>query len=934
MRPLELIMSAFGPYAAVEKVDFRVFGQRGLYLVSGNTGAGKTTIFDAISFALFDAPSGNNRSKDMFRSSYAEASTPTYVQLCFEYQGKEYTIRRNPAYLRPKERGEGMTLQQADATLILPDGENPVTGSSAVNAKVFDIMGVNREQFAQIAMIAQGDFMKLLFADTKTRQEIFRDIFKTQPYLQIQESLKQEALKVGEACAWERERIKQYISQIQCAQDDERKDGVESAKSGQMPLDGIIDLLKLLLSEDKARYASVGEQKNKNEIASRKLDEEIKDLNAYSTALIEKNTTEQKLIALQSTRKGIEDSLNLAKEGQGQIQELAAKIVLVNEKMKDFDELESDASEIKAKKSSILATQETLERLKKSEKDNALDVENWQNEIKLYSELDKEILALTVSRDRQSDKKANMMILNEKVIAHGQASDLLAKYHQGLITRRHEAEKAQILSNQAFDLFMGEQAGILATNLVEGEPCPVCGSIHHPQPRAMTQDVPTEARVKELKDEAEKLHDAVSKGESCCSKQKGIVDRMHEELLELFEKEFGTIDMPKEKISALPAEINRIDGEIKSINIHLLDMQKQIQKRARLVEALPEKQKALEKFRKDIVELEKKLASDKSYAETKQKEMDKKASSLPYSSKKLAQQGLAQMQKEKERLEGLIFSSEKALNDCDDQISQTQGRLSLVVDQLNGFVNKFSHPMSLDELSTVKQEKLNELKKLSEEISSIESNAQVYFSRISANKNTLQNIQSKSESLVALEKEYQWKSSLSKTANGQLPEKNKVMFETFVLMEYFDRIIRRANIRLMTLSEGQYELKRRQEASNNRSQSGLDLDVIDHYNGGIRDVRSLSGGEQFKASLSLALGLSDQVQSCAGGIQIDTMFVDEGFGSLDEDSIKLAINTLCGLTEGNRLIGIISHVPLLKDIDKQIVVTKERYSGSSLRQIW
>ena len=227
MRPLTLTMSAFGPYAGVETVDFTVFGEKGLYLISGDTGAGKTTIFDAISFALFDAPSGNNRSKDMLRSDFSDPQTPTYVELTFAYQGKEYTVRRNPAYQRPKERGEGMTLQQADATWLLPGEEHPVTGNSTVTARIQDILGINRDQFAQIAMIAQGDFMKLLFSKTEERQKIFRDIFKTKPYLDIQYALKAEAERLGHLCEDGRKSLSQFIAGIVCDPESERAAGVE-----------------------------------------------------------------------------------------------------------------------------------------------------------------------------------------------------------------------------------------------------------------------------------------------------------------------------------------------------------------------------------------------------------------------------------------------------------------------------------------------------------------------------------------------------------------------------------------------------------------------------------------------------------------------------------------------------------------------------------
>ena len=258
MRPLLLVMSAFGPYAGVEKIDFTLFGRQGLYLISGDTGAGKTTIFDAITFALYGEPSGTNRDSGMFRSKYAEPTTPTFVRLEFEYDGKTYVIERNPVYERPKERGEGTTTQNANATLWLPDG-SLVSGLKNVDAGIYDILGIDRVQFSQIAMIAQGDFMKLLFSKTDERQKIFRKIFKTDLFVRLQDALKKDSNEIAGRCRAERAGIDQYIEGIECAEDSCFRSMIAEAKAKRIGIEDILDMLKSVIEEDNAaneRYAA------------------------------------------------------------------------------------------------------------------------------------------------------------------------------------------------------------------------------------------------------------------------------------------------------------------------------------------------------------------------------------------------------------------------------------------------------------------------------------------------------------------------------------------------------------------------------------------------------------------------------------------------------------------------------------------------------
>ena len=284
MRPLKLVMSAFGPYASAVEIDFTLFGRQGLYLISGDTGAGKTTIFDAITFALYGEPSGTNRDSGMFRSKYADARTPTFVRLEFEYAGKTYITERNPAYERPKERGEGTTVQNANATLLMPDG-SPVAGVKNVDAKIYDILGIDRTQFSQIAMIAQGDFMKLLFSKTDERQKIFRKIFKTDLFVRLQDQLKRDANELAGRCRAERAGIVQYIDGIVHGPESTFAAMVAEAKAGRMGMEDVIDMIKAILEEDMAADKRFTEEKKICDQKVKDAESRLKQLSDYEGAL-------------------------------------------------------------------------------------------------------------------------------------------------------------------------------------------------------------------------------------------------------------------------------------------------------------------------------------------------------------------------------------------------------------------------------------------------------------------------------------------------------------------------------------------------------------------------------------------------------------------------------------------------------------------------
>lgn len=920
MRPLYLKMTAFGPYAGETAIDFTSFGRHGLYLISGDTGAGKTTIFDAITFALYGEPSGIDRDANMLRSKYAEPKTQTIVRLEFEYNGKTYVIERNPAYERPKERGEGMTVQNANATLWLPDG-NIITGLKNVDSRINEIMGIDRTQFSQIAMIAQGQFMKLLFAKTDERQEIFRKIFKTELYVKLQDTLKKEANETAELCRQERLGIEQYINGIECSDESTFEASLKEAKAGRTDISSILELTDSIIKEDERKYSSVLEEKVSHEKTRTETDALLKKKAEYDKACLRLVRDEADLAKAvvdldiaekdKSEKTKLKSVLEELGKETGRLEEFLPRYGIADGLAKNIKDLEErigkDEELLRKSIPAITRLQENLRTMK----EEAASLED-AGEALLKAEQAKETL---MNRHSDLGKLSDSIGVLEENIKK------LEKY-KGMFRQRleekNEAESAYSLAN---NLFLAEQAGILAESLLDGIPCPVCGSVSHPAKASKSENVPTQQDVKDLKDKLTLLEEKVNKGVSICSEQNTIVEKEKEGLLEKLDSLTGLKVYDSHTEEVVTEGLKQTRKQIEDTGSEIKVLKEKCERKTRLTNEIPEIEKRINDGEEIIQKLNQTLAVSKTEIASYKSQLNEIIAGLPFKKLGEAQARMKEIEIRKNEISKVIEASEKKVNDLKELMASLKAGIEAVREQVKETID-----LDVEEAQKTRNESEARIREL-------DAAAKVVFARIRANGNSMERIRQKAERLVGLEQEYTWKSALSKTANGDLKAKEKVMLETYVLMEYFDRIIARANTRFMTLSAGQYELVRRVEASNNRSKSGLELNIIDHYNGSERKVESLSGGEQFKASLSLALGLSDEVQSNAGGIRLDTMFVDEGFGSLDEESLRLAMNTLGGLTEGNRLIGIISHVQALKDIDKQILVKKDKFGGSKLEII-
>lgn len=921
MRPLKLTMSAFGPYASAVEIDFTLFGRQGLYLISGDTGAGKTTIFDAITFALYGEPSGTNRESGMFRSKYADAKTQTFVRLEFEYDGKGYTIERNPAYERPKERGEGTTLQNANATLYLPDG-NLVSGLKNVDIKILEILGIDRMQFSQIAMIAQGDFMKLLFSKTDERQKIFRKIFKTDLFVRLQEVLKRDANELAGRCRSERAGIAQYIDGIVYGPESTYGESVTEAKAGRMGMSDVIATIRSVIEEDMAADERFTAEKNACDCRVKEAEGKLKMLEDHENAMQKIVLDSEKIEKAVEELDVLKSALEERKSSLPKADEMAKEAGKIEGQLHKYDQTDEIRKHIAALSGNI-SENEKLSRICKEELVRLSDRRKAMNDEFIgLEDIREKLLASQQAKESLNSQKNALEALESEIAGYNKEAEILTKYQNHLALRISEKSRAVSDYDAAYNLFLSEQAGLLAQNLTDGHPCPVCGSTEHPRKALAAIDVPSQQDVEDLKNKAADLEDKVNKGTELCREQKSKVEilknsitRSLGELMGISELRHDTLEMVNDRHLAVEKEFEKFNNDAE-------ELQKKASRRDELSRLIPELDKKITDKQSESGRLAENLSGLKAEYKAKSDQLEEMLKEVPFKSRKDAEQKIKDLGSERKAIMDGIQKAEESVNGCNEQIATLKAGIEALKEQV-----KVDIDIDKETETAIKE---------SEKIRSAELEILLRetHTRKVTNENTLRNIERKSQNLMTLEREYAMKSVLSKTANGDLEGKEKIMLETYVLMEYFDRIIARANTRFMSLSGGQYELKRRSTASNNRSQSGLELNVIDHYNGSERKVESLSGGEQFKASLSLALGLSDEIQSSAGGIRLDTMFVDEGFGSLDEESLRLAMNTLGSLTEGNRLIGIISHVPALKEIDRQILVRKDKYGGSHVEMIF
>ncbi len=921
MRPLKMTVSAFGPYAGKTEIDFESLGTGGLYLITGDTGSGKTTIFDAITFALYGEASGSAREPAMLRSKYADPDSETFVALTFRYAGKDYTVRRSPDYERPAKRGGGTTRKAAEAELTLPDGR-VVTKTRDVNAEIRGILGVDRSQFSQIAMIAQGDFLKLLLADTRERQSVFRELFHTAYYQRFQDCLKDETALLGRDCEQTRMSIRQELNGIRCEENAPDADLVLQAKTNALPAEETLRLLRALIQRDSEKRGSLQVRLGEAEESLAALNMRLGLIGDRRKTLLARTDTEQSLRQKEAELRQADKQLREAELRQKEVARLNEESAALQAKLPDYRLHEQLRRE-------SLDAEQRRDRAEQRRRQYGEQRDRYASALNVLRQERENLADAAAGRERLLREQEQFRQLE----AGFRELDLLFTEYRAQNRRSVEAQARYRDSFDAwgnansrylsmYQAFLEEQAGILAEKLADGQPCPVCGSLHHPAPAPAVQKAPSEDELERARRHAEQKQEEMAKADREAEGSRTALQGRKEELERKCAQMFGEISLEEAE--------NRLGGQLaeavrrqKETLLQLDAVERKIRRGQELDRQIPEGEKQLQSAEAGIAEAEKEMAAAGTAAEHTARQLEALAKNLQFPSEAAANSHLSAVSAYVKQLQRTVNEAQERYRVSKESVARLQGQLAQLLESLR-----------LTEDLPEEESVLEEKTALTAEKAALEAEQQNCSIREDRNSGILRQVLEGFEELDRKEKRYVWMKALSDTANGTVSGKEKIMLETWVQTAFFDRILERANTRFFIMSEGQYELKRRAVAENFRAQSGLELNVIDHYNNSERSVKTLSGGEAFKASLSLALGLSDEIQASAGGIRLDTMFVDEGFGSLDEDSLQQAINALAGLTQSNRLVGIISHVAELKNrIDRQIVVTKEKSGGSRVQVV-
>lgn len=928
MKPLKLTMSAFGSYAGKNVIDF-TGQQQGIFLITGDTGAGKTTIFDAITYALYNQTSGGERNGNMMRSQYAQPETETYVELEFLYRGQTYRVRRNPDYKITKTLKNGKIREQKvphSVELTLPDGTVFPEKKNATDAKIIEILGLTADQFSQIVMIAQGDFLKLLYTKSDERKMIFSKLFRTDIYWKIQENLRRKSMEMDERIQENDRAFEQEKSRI-----------MPLPESEELPLDELVERLrerlKDALKEQNLRRANVEE------------------LNKKITKYEEINKLFVSLEKIRQTGRELEARQAESKERRQQIENArkADKVLVAEQQnLRQQQAVEQSAQAIAKMGETLADDQEMFETLKTQlqeaeakQKREAADIQKKMLALE-QSFPSYEALQNARSEEQQAKKVWEDLGKTSEESFHKKAAWIAAlkeqqkRQEQVVEQTKKSWEQTSLSASESakhyehmYEAFLKEQAGILAENLSAGCPCPVCGSTVHPDPAKLSDHAVTELEVEQAKKtraaaeekrdlahaafetektEKQKLAQAVEKEEADFVLAQTIAKQQRKEAEQNYVSLQKIAEQIREKLvyPSLAEAKKQYAAMQKALESAEQEIAKKRQKVSELAEAMNtlKGQKLAEEENQKTA---KKLAvkTEKEYAKLLEKSGF--ISEETYHLAILPERSRSKLEREEKEYES--------------QCLRQQSEQKLLEKQVSG--KTYTDTTELNEQLKAEKQALKEAEKTYMELHTAYEN----------DRSVLQNCAVYLEKGKKLESEDQVIKSLSKTANGRLSGSAKIDFETYIQRQYFKQIIHEANKRLLTMSNHQFILKLKEEANTGRkTNEGLDLSVYSLVTDSERDVKTLSGGESFLAALAMALGLSDIVERSAGAIHPDMMFIDEGFGSLDAQSRQQAIEVLAELAGDSRMVGIISHVTELKEqIDRKLVVNR---TDNGSRAVW
>lgn len=1052
MKPTKLTLSAFGPFSDLVELDLTQLDGQGLFLITGDTGAGKTTLFDAICFALYGEVSGPYRPVEHLRSDFAAPNAQTFVQLEFVHRGKPYTLKRNPAYERPKLRGSGTVKEKPDARLIRP-GEPPVQGVRQVNTAVRELLGIDCAQFKQVGMIAQGEFMKLLNASTDEREGILRQVFATQKYQNLTNALQAAAGDARKACEKQNDRLLERFRQVDCPETSAQKEGIVNLKRAENPaqLPQMQAALAALLEEDRAELArlepALERAKQDLERATR-LEEQAKTaestrqrLEAERTKLTQLQDKSPEMQQREEAFRRSEAALKQVKPLADRADGAAAAEAKANRELQALaprlEQAQQNEAAALARLEQAKATQPEVEDLKQSltllEKqlplyhqhqeaakalaaleEQAKTAEADLNDAKqaaetseqalgqTHRELDelKEVpLQLEQIRNRYKDLTGVKNALADWRAAAGAEQDAAASLHTAQQDYREKQEAFQQAEAHAAGLrrrLDDCRAGLLARDLNEGVPCPVCGAVHHPAPAALPDEPVTEADLKVAeealetargeKDQAMKESGSSSAAYNAAQEH---TTRQWKLFAEHWQEQALTPPLPSEGPAPEPAQLaEALTKALADCKAEGKRLRAQDDRRKELEKLLPDQEEAARaeaKKRDNLRDVLAKLAADTASAKTRVGQL---AQGLDWPSEQAALNQKAEWEGRHKALLKAQTAAQTAYDDVQRELNslttekakksavlkekaaqtQTSAReLNEILHKL-AFADRAAYEAALctEEALNAERAELdrhqNELRTAKAAVAALEKEAASQpqppaplpqleeqhraaddeVHKLNQASSTVGFRQKSNQAIadalnrIAKESEQARHKAdlltyLYNTVKGKQAGKVNLSFEAYIQAYYFERVVEAANRRFEAMSEGRYLLRRRDDSVSISGKNALVLDVLDHYTGKLRPVSSLSGGESFKAALCLALGLSDVIQAGSGGVEIDALFVDEGFGTLDEASLDKALEVLLGLAGPGKMVGVISHVPELKDRITRQIVLKKGALGSTAR---
>lgn len=856
-------MSAFGPYSGVTQVDFTKFGEDGIFLITGDTGAGKTTVFDAISYALYGEASGGKgrRSGRSFRSDYANPSTATWVEYEFSHKGEVCLIKRSPEYERAKLRGEGTTT--APASVELQYKGKVYTKNDDVAQKIAEIIGLDREQFSQTVMIAQGDFLRILNAKSDERQRLFEKIFKTTACRRLGEELKAR----NSRCVDEMKEIDAKISAVVSGIGADVTDGIsmddpQLASKLSERLASHVESCRSELKKTEEQYAKSAkdlENVNLEKGAGENINKLLQSLDDSNRTLLERYEKRESYRVREEKLKAAKRAMNvsvIASRFEKNVQDTEQSEKTMEGVLLDLSAVQRDDDAAKKRC-------EKIDGIKKEINDARIQMQNIEQAIPLLKRL-------------------------------GETRPKYEKQCKELIEAAEEEKKISAMYTRLRSDFYLCQAGILARELSDGNACPVCGSTEHPHPASVPESAPTQAQVDKAESDDRKARERTKDISEKANVLKTRLDEMTAQLKSISADENQSVKGLNERLALTKNRINEAEKTI----THIEDNAKKCAEALARVKTLKEEtEKKLE-----LLYTERKEIGDRLDVELKNNGF---ADFDEYKSSVLTAEWIEKLEAD---VKGYYDNVRRLESTVESLKEQTKGKKHTDIELLDRKSADISAAMEM-------------LRKRSADMTSAVENGQ----------RAAKGLCELSSQKDKLREKWSIVYDLYKTVSGQQQGMAKLNFEAYVQRHYFNLVIAAANKRLSVLAGGMFILRCRESAKDMRTQSGLDLDVYDSSTGRWREVSTLSGGESFMASLALALGLSDVVQSASGGVRLDSMFIDEGFGTLDEESLKQSLDMLDRLAGGKRLIGIISHVAELKNrIDKKLVITKTA-AGSEIR---